>query len=155
MSRLLAPVGLLSAEQERRLAWQALDCPEGAASSLGEEVWGRWSRRSPRCQVVIPGGFRSGAVRAAEPRVGLEPRAPPPRSGVPTSPVGGSWCHQSALLVQLQFAHQWRKERGLPGGARGKEPACLCRRHKRRGFDPWVGKISWRRAWPPPPVFLP
>ena len=22
------------------------------------------------------------------------------------------------------------------------------------GFDPWVGKIPWRRAWPPIPVFL-
>ena len=22
------------------------------------------------------------------------------------------------------------------------------------GFDPWVGKVSWRRAWPPTPVFL-
>ena len=23
------------------------------------------------------------------------------------------------------------------------------------GFDPWIGKISWRRAWQPTPVFLP
>jgi len=23
------------------------------------------------------------------------------------------------------------------------------------GFDPWVGKISWRRAWQPTAVFLP
>ena len=22
------------------------------------------------------------------------------------------------------------------------------------GFDPWVGKIPWRRAWQPTPVFL-
>ena len=28
-------------------------------------------------------------------------------------------------------------------------------RHKRWGFDPWVGKIPWRRAWQPTPVFLP
>jgi len=26
---------------------------------------------------------------------------------------------------------------------------------KRRRLDPWVGKIPWRRAWQPPPVFLP
>ena len=26
---------------------------------------------------------------------------------------------------------------------------------KRRGFDPWVGKIPWRRAWQLTPVFLP
>ena len=25
---------------------------------------------------------------------------------------------------------------------------------KRRGFDPWVRKIPWRRAWQPFPVFL-
>ena len=28
-------------------------------------------------------------------------------------------------------------------------------RHKRHGFNPWVGKIPWRRKWPPAPVFLP
>ena len=27
-----------------------------------------------------------------------------------------------------------------------------CRKH---GFDPWVGKIPWRRKWQPIPVFLP
>ena len=26
---------------------------------------------------------------------------------------------------------------------------------RERGFDPWVGKIPWRRAWQPSPVFLP
>ena len=25
----------------------------------------------------------------------------------------------------------------------------------RPGFNPWVGKIPWRRAWQPTPVFLP
>ena len=40
-------------------------------------------------------------------------------------------------------------------GASGKEPACHCRRCKRCGFDPWVGKIAWRRMWLPTPVFLP
>ena len=44
---------------------------------------------------------------------------------------------------------------GFPGGASGKEPVCQCRRQKRRGFDPWVRKISWRRAWQPIPVLLP
>ena len=42
----------------------------------------------------------------------------------------------------------------FPGGTSGKEPACQCRRHKRRGFDPWVGTIPWRRKWQPTPVFL-
>ena len=26
---------------------------------------------------------------------------------------------------------------------------------KRHRFSPWVGKIPWRRAWQPTPVFLP
>ena len=41
-----------------------------------------------------------------------------------------------------------------PGGASGKEPACQCKRDKRWGFDPRVGKIPWRRAWQPTPVFF-
>ena len=41
---------------------------------------------------------------------------------------------------------------GFPGGASGKEPACQCRRC---AFDPWIGKIPWRRAWQPTVLFLP
>ena len=37
--------------------------------------------------------------------------------------------------------HQWLSS---------KESICLkCRRH---GFNPWVGKIPWRREWLPNPV---
>jgi len=41
-------------------------------------------------------------------------------------------------------------------GASGREPTCQCRRHKRHGFDPWIVKFSWRKAWQPTPtpVFL-
>ena len=45
--------------------------------------------------------------------------------------------------------------RDFLGGNSGKESPCQCRRHKTPGFDPWVGKISWRRAWQPTLVFLP
>ena len=34
-----------------------------------------------------------------------------------------------------------------------KECTHQCRRRERRRFDPWVGKIPWRRQ--PTPVFLP
>ena len=44
---------------------------------------------------------------------------------------------------------------GSLGGASGKQPTCPCRRHKRRGFDPWVGNIPRRRAWQPNPILLP
>ena len=32
----------------------------------------------------------------------------------------------------------------FPRGSDGKESACQCRRP---GFDPWVGKIPWRKEW--------
>ena len=41
---------------------------------------------------------------------------------------------------------------GLPRWLSGNESACQCRRCV---FDPWVGKIPWRRTWLPTPVFLP
>ena len=45
-------------------------------------------------------------------------------------------------IMQFQFM-------GFPGGASGKEPNCQRSRCKRCGFDPWVGKIPWRRACQP------
>ena len=36
-------------------------------------------------------------------------------------------------LVNIQAVYTT----GFPGGTNGKEPACHCRRQKRRGFDPW------------------
>ena len=36
-----------------------------------------------------------------------------------------------------------------------KKSASQCQRHRRHGFDPWVGKIPQRKKWPPTPVFLP
>ena len=43
----------------------------------------------------------------------------------------------------------------FPGGASDKESSCQCRTHKRHRFNPWVGKIPWRRARQPTPVFFP
>ena len=43
---------------------------------------------------------------------------------------------------------------GFPGGSSGKEHARQCRKHVRRRFSPWVGKIPWRRARQLTPVFL-
>ena len=43
---------------------------------------------------------------------------------------------------------------GFPGGTRGEEGTCRCRRGKGHEFDPWLGKIPWRRAWQPTPEEL-
>ena len=61
----------------------------------------------------------------------------------------------SPSLLEVKYSSYPLTLRSFPGGTRGKEPACQCSRHKRHGFDPWVGKIPWRRAWQLTPVFLP
>ena len=38
----------------------------------------------------------------------------------------------------------------LPQCLSSKESVCQC---KRCWFDPWVRKVSWRKAWQPTPVF--
>ena len=35
----------------------------------------------------------------------------------------------------------------------GKNPPAIA--GDKHEFDPWVGKIPWRRAWQPTPVFFP
>ena len=45
-----------------------------------------------------------------------------------------------------------QERRGLSWWLGCKESTCQCRRHR---FDPWVGKIPWRREWQPTPVMLP
>ena len=44
---------------------------------------------------------------------------------------------------------------GFPGGTSCKEPACQCRRRKRRGFDLWVGKMPLEKEMATPLQFLP
>ena len=42
--------------------------------------------------------------------------------------------------------------KGLPPWLSRWRSRVWCRRHR---FNPWVGKIPWRRKWLPTPVFLP
>ena len=35
---------------------------------------------------------------------------------------------------------------GFPGGTSSKEPVSQCQRHKRLGFDPWIGKIPLEKG---------
>ena len=44
---------------------------------------------------------------------------------------------------------------GFPRLCSAKESTCQCRRCKRHGFDPWIGKIPWSRKWHLTPVSLP
>ena len=62
------------------------------------------------------------------------------------------------LVCKRIFFHQYlwyTRDWGLPWWLSGKQFACQCRKCRRRGFDPWVGKIPWKREWLTSPVFLP
>ena len=76
------------------------------------------------------------------------------------------WCQRDGHFQKKLF-NTWRPSKGIytgswgryflractipvegsKGGTSGKEPACQRRRRKRCKFDPWFGKIPWRRPW--------
>ena len=43
----------------------------------------------------------------------------------------------------------------LPKWLNGKQSAFQYRRRRRYMFEPWGGKVLWRRAWQLTPAFLP
>ena len=59
------------------------------------------------------------------------------------NPIGRSSCSWSKRYWFIDLVPWWLS---------GKKSACQCRR---RGFDPWVGKTTWRRKWQLTPIFLP
>ena len=67
----------------------------------------------------------------------------------------GAWqwhLVQDFCFMSRSF-HVWESAvAGLPWWLSGKEPAYQCKRCR---FDPWVGKILWRRKWQHTPVFSP
>ena len=79
-------------------------------------------------------------------------------SGPVRSVFSVCFCHPSAKRVNyilfqsiLQKFTSYTRNLGDSGG---KEPICQCRRLKRCEFSGW-GRIPWKRAWQPTPVFLP
>ena len=70
-----------------------------------------------------------------------------------------SWTLKKNINIkekQYNFGNEalTSQEKGIPRWHNRKESTCLCRRCKRHGFDPWVGKILWSRKWQATPVFL-
>ena len=50
----------------------------------------------------------------------------------------GRFCNLSLMPIPMGAFR-------LPRWLSGKESTCQCRRRKQRKFDPWMGKIPWRR----------
>ena len=55
------------------------------------------------------------------------------------------YTHTQCRIVAIYF----------PGGSAEKNPPAMQQMYRRHGFDPWVGKILWRRKRQHIPVFLP
>ena len=54
-----------------------------------------------------------------------------------------AWGTELSTYIYLNGLHWWLRQWRI------------CLRLRRHRFDPWVGKIPWRRAWQSTPVFLP
>ena len=61
---------------------------------------------------------------------------------------------RSQLFISLVCVQMYTLK-GFPGGTSGKETSCQRRRREGYGSNAWVGRMLWRRAWEPTPVFLP
>ena len=51
-------------------------------------------------------------------------------------------------MESLRVRHDWaieQQQEGFPGGSVSKEFACNAGACRRLEFNPWVGKIPWRR----------
>ena len=67
----------------------------------------------------------------------------------PDNPV---WlCNTSVLNIDV-LEPPSTSFKDFPGGPDSKVSCLQC---GRPGFDPWIGKILWRRKWQPTPVLLP
>ena len=59
------------------------------------------------------------------------------------------------VFLCLTYFKDHNAVQGFSGGSDGKEYSCNVGDIKRFRFDPWVGKIPWRRKWQPTSEFLP
>ena len=73
----------------------------------------------------------------------------------PKCPWTDKWIKKMQCIDTVKYYSAIKKNEIIPfetnrwthflDGASGKESACQCRRQKRCVFDPWVGKMPWRR----------
>ena len=104
-------------------------------------------RKESACSVEDLGSV-PGLVRSLPTPVFLPGESHGHKNLVSCSP----WGHKESNMSEQ---HGFKLAVCFPGGTSGKEPTCQYRRREKLGFGPWVGKIPWRRAWQPVPVFLP
>ena len=73
------------------------------------------------------------------------------------------WIEEPGGLLSMQSQRVGHEEQvtfsraGIyhQGSTEVKNLPANARKHRRRGFNSWVGKMPWRSKWQPIPVFLP
>ena len=116
--------------QKRKLEWVAISSSRGSSQ--------------PRDQTRVSCASYFGVFR--QPFSGL----PSPRTGVRAT------ARELIRWISQGTVDYWKSEHyQLPRWLSGEEPACQCRRCRKWQFNPWVGKIPWRRKWQLTSVFLP
>ena len=130
-------------------------CDPMDCSPPGSTVRGNFPGKNARvgCHALLQGIFRTQESKHRSPAVQVdsllsEPLGKPKNTGVgchlfTTEPPG------KPFLIRLLIS------KVCPGGTSGEESACQRKRQKRCGFNPYVRKTPWSRAWQPNPVFLP
>ena len=100
-----------------------------------------------------PGSAQPGSDLADGERQPMERKEAPARGLVPTSgPLNSHLCHKGHWPSSVRKIQATQLNLSFPGGSDGKASACNA---GYLGFDPWVGKIPWRRKWQPILVFVP
>ena len=66
-----------------------------------------------------------------------------PRNGTRVSCVSCTGCRFFTTEPHGKPYSTYYRCMGLPKWYSGKESACQCKRYKRHGFSPWVGKLPW------------
>ena len=108
-------------------------------------------RKAPHCHFPGSSDTRAGAVAQTH-QLGVRCRLTGRQRTA--GPLPRCECRSGDLLLPQAMLSPGLLP-GSPGSASGKEPVCQCGRYKKRGFNPWIRKIPWRRKWQPTPVFLP
>ena len=127
---------------------------------MGAEITGSWSKGDWPTDAKKPGlagqravsGSRWGALESSRVGIRMDLRRSTRRWNRGRSDaIWARDLHQEPCQEMMAW-DTGLAEQGLPWWLSGKVSDCQCSRCK---FNPWVGKIPWRRKWRPTPVFSP
>ena len=143
--RIIFMLSRLRRRRGKRMGWSC--CPRGGRSGAGQGGREAGTLDVPLWKYIIISVWLFCLLVSL--RMCVEGPSPPSTVCFSFSPcIIREPCWKRSLKAVLN-------KQGLPGGSSIKESACQCRWCERLRFDPWAGKITWRRAWQHTPVLSP